>query len=174
VNLPNGLTVSRIVVTPVIASLPFVETQTARLVAFILFLAAAITDWFDGYLARVRNEHTDLGKMLDPLADKLLLVGTFVPMYFLARDHPFLTPVGQYDVPWWVVTIILAREAIMTWFRQFAARRGVVISAIWPAKVNRWEGALGDGWPFIRLKPGTSDRPDELSVLIHSCWTWIV
>jgi len=146
VNLPNGLTVARIVVTPLIAALPFVETQTARLVAFFLFLAAAITDWFDGHLARVRRQETDLGKMLDPLADKLLLVGTFVPMYFLAHEHPFLTPAGEYDLPWWVVAIILGREAIMTWFRQVAARRGVVIAAIRAAKVKTtiqliWAGA---------------------------------
>ena len=146
INLPNGLTVARIVVTPVIASLPFVETQTARVIAFILFLAAAITDWFDGYLARVRKQETDLGKMLDPLADKLLLVGTFVPMYFLSHVHPFITPAGDYDLPWWVVAIILGREALMTWFRQFAARRGVVIAAIRPAKWKTtiqliWAGA---------------------------------
>lgn len=145
-NLPNGLTVARIAVTPVVAALPFVETQTARLGAFVLFLAAAITDWLDGYLARIRNEHTDLGKMLDPLADKLLLVGMFVPMYFLSKQHPFITPIGDYDLPWWIVAIILAREGLMTWFRQFAARRNVVIAAIWPAKVKTfvqliWAGA---------------------------------
>lgn len=146
INLPNGLTVARIAVTPVIAALPFVESLTGRLIAFVLFLAAAITDWFDGHLARVRKQETDLGRMLDPLADKLLLVGTFVPMYFLTRDHPFVTPAGEYDVPWWVVAIVLGREAVMTWFRQFAARRDVVIAAIWPAKVKTtvqliWAGA---------------------------------
>ncbi len=146
INLPNGLTVARIAVTPVVAALPFVETQTARMTAFVLFLAAAITDWLDGYLARVRRQESDLGKMLDPLADKLLLVGMFVPMYFLSKQHPFITPVGHYDLPWWIVAIILAREGIMTWFRQFAARRNVVIAAIWPAKVKTtvqliWAGA---------------------------------
>ena len=145
-NLPNGLTVARIVVTPAIAALPFVDSVRARLVAFLLFLAAAITDWFDGYLARKHQQETDLGRILDPLADKLLLVGTFVPMYFLAHRFEFITPFGYYDLPWWVVAIILGREATMTWFRQFAGRRGVVISAIWPAKWKTtiqliWSGA---------------------------------
>lgn len=145
-NLPNGLTVARIIVTPAIAALPFVNDSTARFTAFLLFLAAAITDWFDGYLARTRQQETDLGRILDPLADKLLLVGTFVPMYFLARALPFLTPFGEYDLPWWVVAIILGREVTMTWFRQFASKRGVVISAIWPAKWKTgiqlvWSGA---------------------------------
>jgi CDP-diacylglycerol---glycerol-3-phosphate 3-phosphatidyltransferase len=142
-NLPNGLTVARIIVTPAIAALPFVESSAARLVAFLLFLAAAITDWFDGYLARTRKQETDLGRMLDPLADKLLLVGTFVPMYFLAHEFAFITPFGNYDLPWWVVAIIIGREVTMTWFRQFAAKRGVVISAIWPAK---WKTAIQLIW----------------------------
>jgi CDP-diacylglycerol--glycerol-3-phosphate 3-phosphatidyltransferase len=142
-NLPNGLTVARIVVTPAIAALPFVESVWARLAAFVLFLAAAISDWFDGYLARVRKQETDLGRILDPLADKLLLVGTFVPMYFLAHQFAFITPYGDYDLPWWVVAIIIGREVTMTWFRQFAAKRGVVIAAIWPAK---WKTAIQLIW----------------------------
>lgn len=145
-NLPNGLTVARIIVTPAIAALPFVNSSTMRFAAFVLFLAAAITDWFDGYLARTRQQETDLGRILDPLADKLLLVGTFVPMYFLSQTLPFMTPYGDYDLPWWVVAIILGREVTMTWFRQFASKRGVVIAAIWPAKWKTgiqlvWSGA---------------------------------
>jgi CDP-diacylglycerol---glycerol-3-phosphate 3-phosphatidyltransferase len=145
-NLPNGLTVARIVVTPAIAALPFVDSVQARMWAFVMFLAAAITDWFDGYLARKRKQETDLGRILDPLADKLLLVGTFVPMYFLAHQFLFITPYGNYDLPWWVVAIILGREITMTWFRQYAAKRGVVIEAIWPAKWKTtiqliWSGA---------------------------------
>lgn len=142
-NLPNGLTVARIIVTPAIAALPFVNTSTARAAAFLLFLAAAISDWFDGYYARMRKQETDLGRMLDPLADKLLLVGTFVPMYFMSHRFEFITPYGDYDLPWWVVAIILGREVTMTWFRQFAARRAVVIAAIWPAK---WKTAIQLIW----------------------------
>jgi CDP-diacylglycerol---glycerol-3-phosphate 3-phosphatidyltransferase len=142
-NLPNGLTVARIIVTPGIAALPFGGSSTLRLTAFLLFLAAAISDGLDGYLARKRGQVTDLGRMLDPLADKLLLVGTFVPMYFLAHQFEFITPYGNYDLPWWVVAIILGREITMTWFRQFAARRGVVIGAIWPAK---WKTAIQLVW----------------------------
>ena len=145
-NLPNGLTVARIIVTPAIAALPFVESSIARAAAFVLFLAAAISDWFDGYYARTRKQETDLGRMLDPLADKLLLVGTFVPMYFMSQEFEFITPFGNYDLPWWIVAIVLGREVTMTWFRQFAAKRGVVIAAIWPAKWKTtiqliWSGA---------------------------------
>ena len=145
-NLPTGLTVGRIAVTPLIAALPFVPNSTARLWAFILFLVAVNSDWVDGYLARIRKQETDFGRMLDPLADKLLLVGTFAPMFWLARTMPFETPVGIYGLPWWVVAIVLGREVSMTWFRQYASRRGVIISPIWPAKwktgiTGVWQGA---------------------------------
>jgi len=142
-NLPNGLTVARIAVTPLIAVLPFSPTVGARLGAFALFTMAAFSDWVDGYVARRRKQETDLGRILDPLADKLLLVGTFVPMYFLAHRLPFETPFGNVILPWWVVAIVLGREVTMTWFRQYAQRRGVVIAAIWPAK---WKTAIQLIW----------------------------
>lgn len=145
-NLPNALTVGRIVVTPLIAILPFANSWTLRLVAFVLFTLAAITDYIDGHLARSRKEETDLGRLLDPLADKLLLVGTFVPMYLLASEFPFETPIGNIGLPWWIVVIVLGRELFMTIFRQAAARRGVVIAAIGPAKWKTgfqlvWQGS---------------------------------
>jgi CDP-diacylglycerol---glycerol-3-phosphate 3-phosphatidyltransferase len=148
-NLPNGLTVGRIAATPLIAVLPFAHSWDLRLVAFALFLMAAITDYIDGHLARSRKEETDLGRLLDPLADKLLLVGTFVPMYLLGRPDgtfPFITPLGAIGLAWWVLVIVIGREVFMTVFRQAAARRGVVIAAIGPAKWKTgfqlvWQGS---------------------------------
>src|SRR3569832_26458 len=102
-NLPNALSAARIAVTPLIAALPFFDSWALRLVAFILFLIAAITDYVDGKLARSRKEETDLGRLLDPLADKALLVGTFVPMYLLATAFPFVTPIGTIGLPLWIV-----------------------------------------------------------------------
>jgi CDP-diacylglycerol--glycerol-3-phosphate 3-phosphatidyltransferase len=147
VNLPNALTVARIALTPPIAALPFIDTVSARLAAFVLFVAAGVTDYLDGRVARSRRNETDLGKILDPLADKLLLIGTMVPMYWLARTaFPFATPWGRIGLPLWVVLVILGREAFMAAFRQAAARRGVVIAAIGPAKWKTgmqlvWQGA---------------------------------
>src|SRR4051812_23984930 len=129
-NLPNALTVGRIVATPLIAVLPFFNSATLRLVAFILFVLAAVTDYIDGHLARSRKEETDLGRLLDPLADKLLLIGTLVPMLMLAKTFPFITPLGPVGLPLWIVLVVLGREVFMTVFRQMAARRGVVIAAI--------------------------------------------
>lgn len=160
-NLPNAITVGRIALTPLIAWLPFMTSWTSRLIAFGLFLVAAITDYWDGQLARERNLVTDLGRLLDPLADKLLLVATLVPMYMLQRHQHFFvwpTPGIQYSepsvflfqTPWaaislplWVVLVVLGREAFMTLFRQVAARQGLVISAIGPAK---WKTAFQSIW----------------------------
>lgn len=162
-NLPNAITVSRILVAPLVAALPFMTSTVARLAAFVIYIVAAISDYFDGKLARTQNLITDLGKLLDPLADKLLLFATLIPMYILmapnndpfapnrgelgsAHGFPFQTPWGEVGLPWWVVTIVIARELFMTIFRQVAARKGVVISAIGPAKLktgfqSTWVGA---------------------------------
>ncbi|HTI62430.1 MAG TPA: CDP-alcohol phosphatidyltransferase family protein [Gemmatimonadaceae bacterium] len=145
-NLPNALTVARIAVTPLIAILPFANSWELRLLAFILFTLAGLTDYVDGMLARSRKEVTDLGKLLDPLADKLLLLGTLIPMYLLASRFPFRTPFGDVGLPWWILVVVLGREAFMTLFRQAAAKRGVVIAAIGPAKWKTgfqlvWQGS---------------------------------
>jgi CDP-diacylglycerol--glycerol-3-phosphate 3-phosphatidyltransferase len=159
VNLPNAVTAARIAVTPLIAWLPLAPSSALRLTAFVLFILAAVTDYVDGRLARSRKQETDLGRLLDPLADKLLLVATIVPMYVLMRPSaqsaapwpqkaldnvlPFHTPFGDVGLPWWVVAVVLGRELFMTIFRQAAARRGVVISAIGPAK---WKTAFQSIW----------------------------
>jgi CDP-diacylglycerol--glycerol-3-phosphate 3-phosphatidyltransferase len=145
-NLPNALSAARIAVTPLIEALPFFDSWTLRLGAFVLFLAAAITDYVDGMLARSRKEETDLGRLLDPLADKALLVGTFIPMYLLSTPFPFVTPFGNVGLPLWIVIVVLGRELFMTIFRQFAKRRGIVIAAIGPAKWKTgfqliWQGS---------------------------------
>jgi CDP-diacylglycerol--glycerol-3-phosphate 3-phosphatidyltransferase len=145
-NLPNALTVGRIVITPLIAVLPFSDSWGLRLAAFVLFVIAAVSDYIDGKLARSRKQETDFGRLLDPLADKLLLVGTFVPMYLLSDRFPFATPFGDVGLAWWVIAIVLGRELFMTIFRQAAARRGVVIAAIGPAKWKTgfqlvWQGS---------------------------------
>jgi phosphatidylglycerophosphate synthase len=159
------MTAARIAVAPVIALLMLLPVWQLRLGGWLLYIAAAVTDYYDGKLARSRNLVTDLGRLLDPLADKALLVFTLLPMYWMQRgiglfaplpaadgwangtivgpvfaEHggfvsmPFVTPFGVVGLPWWIVAIVLGRELFMTGFRQAAARRGVIISAIGPAK----------------------------------------
>lgn len=159
-NLPNTITAGRILAAPFIAALPFISSPGARLTAFVLYVIAAVTDYVDGKLARTRNLQTDLGRLLDPLADKLLLFATLVPMFVLmaptndpfapsradsadATLFPFLTPLGPIGLPWWVVAVVIGREVFMTVFRQAAARRGVVIASIGPAK---WKTGFQCTW----------------------------
>lgn len=147
-------------VAPLIAALPFINSTPARLAAFIIYIVAAISDYYDGKLARTRNLETDLGRLLDPLADKLLLFATLIPMYILmapaadtfaptraalggAHGFPFMTPWGNFGLSWWIVTVVIARELFMTVFRHVAARKGVVIAAIGPAK---WKTGFQCTW----------------------------
>ncbi|MEE8191127.1 MAG: CDP-alcohol phosphatidyltransferase family protein [Gemmatimonadales bacterium] len=129
-TLPNILTIARIALAPVIALLPFIEGWVPKLIAFVVFIAAAVSDIYDGKLARERGETTDLGKLLDPLADKLLLFATLIPIYWITRY-----PMAQYEIPWWgnlplwVAILLIGREVAMTVFRQVAKKRGVVIAA---------------------------------------------
>jgi CDP-diacylglycerol--glycerol-3-phosphate 3-phosphatidyltransferase len=149
VNLPNALTVGRIAASPLIALLPFASSWELKLAGFVLYIAAAITDYYDGALARTRNLVTDLGKLLDPFADKLLLLATLVPMYLLMSGHgtpislAFVTPFGEVGLPLWVLIVVLGRELFMTVFRQAAASRGVIIAAIGPAK---WKMGFQSVW----------------------------
>ena len=136
-TLPNILTVSRIALTPVIALLPFIDGYLPKLIAFIVFMIAAISDIFDGWLARERDEVTDLGKLLDPLADKLLLFACLIPIYWVTRY-----PMSQYEIPWWgnlpliVALLLVGREIAMTMFRLVAKRRGIVIAADYTGKIK--------------------------------------
>lgn len=100
-----------------------------RLVAFAVFVAAALSDLWDGHLARSRGQVTSFGKMVDPLADKLLLVATLIPLYALTAQSPLggLPVFGA--IPLWAVLVLLGRELLITVLRFLAARRGRVVAA---------------------------------------------
>lgn len=116
-NTPNKITVGRIVTTPFMAWLIYQPGLAVRWTTFVLFVAAAISDVIDGNLARDKDEITRFGQLLDPIADKLLVLVTFVPLY------------GIGLLPLWLVILVLGREIVITVFRRFALARGQVISA---------------------------------------------
>jgi len=129
-NLPNVLTLVRICLTPVIALLPFIEGYWPKLICFTVFIFAAVTDIVDGYIARSRNMVTDLGKLLDPIADKLLLFATLIPIYWISRTRHDLYDIPLWgSIPLWVCVLLIGREVAMTLFRWWAMRRGHVIAA---------------------------------------------
>ncbi|NLV25370.1 MAG: CDP-diacylglycerol--glycerol-3-phosphate 3-phosphatidyltransferase [Deltaproteobacteria bacterium] len=116
-NLPNLLTLGRIAAIPILVVLLLFEGRVSGFLAAVVFGVAAITDWLDGYLARKWGLETVLGKFLDPLADKLIVLAALI----------MLIPHGR--VPAWGVFLILAREITVTGLRSIASSEGIVIGA---------------------------------------------
>lgn len=116
-NLPNIITLCRLVLTAVFCAAASAEGVVGYAIALAAFVLGAISDWLDGYLARKLNLVTSLGKLLDPLADKILVCSGFV--YLSAKE---LCPV-------WVTALIICREFLVTGIRQIAVEKGTVIAA---------------------------------------------
>lgn len=127
--LPNVITVGRIIMAPAVLFLVLDHDFGTRLLAFALFLVAAFSDLWDGYLARKHGWISDFGKLWDPIADKLLLVCTFIPFYILTHGANASTLPFWGTLPLWVLFVVFGREVLITLIRAFAARRGVVIPA---------------------------------------------
>ena len=155
-NLPNAITATRIAACPAIFVLALSPSVGARYAAFALFVLAAFSDLWDGYVARKRGQITDTGKLLDPVADKLLLACTFIPLYLIAQRATELDRVPVWGVfPLWVLLVVFGRELLVTLFRSWASRRGVVISAGWSGKrktliQNFFVGGLLLWYPLVR------------------------
>jgi CDP-diacylglycerol--glycerol-3-phosphate 3-phosphatidyltransferase len=130
-NLPNAITLGRIVLALVVAPMIVTDAFSWRLAGFIVFLAAAFSDLWDGHLARSRNLVSDFGKLMDPLADKLLLALTFIPFYLLSHGWEPHTRFPWFGgvLPLWVLVVIFGREIFITVFRGYAAKRGVILAA---------------------------------------------
>ncbi|MGI8731160.1 MAG: CDP-diacylglycerol--glycerol-3-phosphate 3-phosphatidyltransferase [Solirubrobacteraceae bacterium] len=123
-NLPNVLTVLRILLVPVLVVALLSETDNGDLLAAFVFGLASLTDAMDGYLARARNAITTFGKLMDPIADKLLIIAALVALVSLDR------------VAAWVAMVIIARELTVTVTRMQATQQGVVIAAGWWGKAK--------------------------------------
>jgi len=138
-TLPNIITLARIGLTPVIALLPFIQGYWPKVIAFVVFLIAAFSDLIDGYLARRYGTTSELGILLDPIADKLLLFATLIPIFWITR-HP--TILVDYRIPWWgslpvwVALLLVGREVLITVFRFFAKRQGIIIPAVGAGKLK--------------------------------------
>ena len=123
-NLPNVLTLLRILLVPVLVVALLDETANGDLLAAIVFALASITDAVDGYLARTRGAITTFGKLMDPIADKLLIIAALVALVSLNR------------LAGWVAMVIIARELTVTVTRMQATQHGVVIAANWWGKAK--------------------------------------
>ena len=116
-NLPNQLTVSRLVLTVIFVATTALPWAYAFTVGLFLFSVASITDWLDGKIARERNLVTAFGQLMDPLADKVLMAAAFITL--MEKDL----------MPGWLVIAILAREFLVTGLRLVAGARGAVLAA---------------------------------------------
>ena len=116
-NLPNKLTVSRLILTAFFLMALLFDFPFHYTVALVLFVAASLTDLFDGIIARRRNLLTDFGKLMDPLADKVLICSAFIA--FIELDW----------MPAWMVILIVARELAITGLRLLAASKNLVLAA---------------------------------------------
>ena len=123
-NLPNKLSIARVLCIPAIAVLLYMDDDTCRIVAGVLFILASLTDLLDGHIARKYNLVTDFGKFIDPVADKLLVLTTLV----------MLVHCGLMAA--WVVIVILCRELAVDGLRMVAVGQGKVIAA---GKWGKWK-----------------------------------
>ena len=145
---PNRLTLLRILAVPAVVYFLAWRTLTGDIAACVLFSLAAITDWFDGYIARTYKSVTVYGKLLDPLADKFLVVGALIMLQHLGRIDPY------------VVIVLICREMGITSLRALASAEGVIIAA---GAGGKWKAALQMvGIPFlivdIPLLPGIGSK----------------
>lgn len=147
-NLPNLLTISRIVVIPVIFLSIYITTEVWSIFAAILFIVASITDYFDGYLARARNQTSAFGRLLDPIADKLLVASALIVI--LAKPGMVWTQLSFIPV-----IVILCREILVSGLREFLREVNV-------------------GMPVTRLaKWKTGFQMTALSMmLLRGVWYW--
>ncbi len=145
-NLPNKITMARMLLIPVMIIIPFFNIQGelpilgvtyANLIVLTIFLIASFTDFLDGYLARKNNLVTTFGKFLDPIADKLLVLAALI----------MLVEMGQ--IPAWIPIIIAAREFIVSGIRMIAAGEGNVIAASWLGKIKTVSQMIAISLAFV-------------------------
>lgn len=124
--VPNALTIGRIVLTPVVLWLLLSGSLVGQVWALGLFIIAATSDYLDGRLARSLGARSRLGQFLDPLADKILVIGTFVVLAILM----------PYVVPWWAVAVILLRDVAVTAFRTRVESQGRSVKTLQAARLK--------------------------------------
>ena len=180
VNLPNALTVVRLVLVPVFIVLGLQQSWSALWAAFVVFAVAAITDRFDGELARSWGQITDFGRIADPIADKALTLCGFGLLSF------------QGFLPWWLTILIAVRELGITAMRAFFLRRGVVVSANQAGKLKTFMQvvALGmllipwahltamdeanEGWVVIMIRLGQIFAGVALALTLYSGVMYVI
>jgi CDP-diacylglycerol--glycerol-3-phosphate 3-phosphatidyltransferase len=153
-NLPNFLTVVRMLLVPVLIVALLEKTGDGDLLAAIVFAVASITDAIDGYLARSRNSVTTFGKLMDPIADKLLIVAALIALVSLGRLEA------------WVAMVIIAREFAVTVLRvAVGAQQGLVISA---SSLGKLKTAIQVVMVLALISVGHGARPLWVTLVVYA------
>lgn len=154
-NLPNKISIARICLIPVFVLFFFLNVPFHYGISAIIFVVAAATDFIDGRIARSRNLVTNLGKFLDPIADKVLVASAFI-LLLTAKQDIFGVLGGLTDAIYIIVAIcvciILARELIISAFRQIAAANGIIMAA---EKLGKYKTATQDACIFVLILSGS-------------------
>lgn len=157
-NVPNSLTLLRLVVTAVFVASLSIEYPWHHTVALLLFVVATLTDYLDGVIARKWNLITDFGKLMDPLADKILTASAFICL------------IPYHALPAWVVIVIISREFLITGLRVLASSKGVILPAEKLGKhKTAWQMAT---ILFFLLLLSIRDFTDGTSPIFAALWSY--
>lgn len=123
-TIPNVLTGLRLALVPVFLALIILDTESSHLAAVVVFVAAALTDWLDGFIARRAHQQSEFGRVADPLADRLLIFVGLLGLVILRR------------LDLWVMLILVSRDAFMLYGYRYLQSRGARVTVTWPGKVT--------------------------------------
>lgn len=156
-NIANKLTISRILLAFICIGFVLADSLVSLIIALVVFILASLTDFLDGYLARKRNLISDLGKLLDPIADKILIIGVFCAFLELGVINA------------WMVSLIMLREFIITGLRLYGLNKGVVLEARRLGKHKTISQVVGIGVIFLSLIL-SKVLPQSKAVVILQGW----
>jgi CDP-diacylglycerol--glycerol-3-phosphate 3-phosphatidyltransferase len=157
----DQLTVARAVAVPIVVALFAISFHAHDYWATGVFIAAMSTDWFDGRIARRSGQTSSFGSLLDPIADKLLVLATLIVL------------LGQHVFPAWMVAAIVARELLVTGLRQAAIERGVVIAARDLGKLKTWAQAIAAAVGGFAAAGAWSHSAAWWTLLVALVLTWV-
>jgi CDP-diacylglycerol--glycerol-3-phosphate 3-phosphatidyltransferase len=160
-SLPDYLTVGRALSVPFVILLFVWDFPNHAIYATVLFAIAMATDWFDGRIARRRGRTSQLGSLLDPIADKILVLSVLIVL------------VGEGVFPGWMVALIVAREFLVSGLRQAAVERGVVMAARDLGKLKTWSQAIAAGVGGLAAADVLSDDAAWWALLVALVLTWV-
>jgi len=161
-NAPNAITLVRIGMIPIILAFTYYESRVNSFIAAILYAITSATDFLDGWLARRQNLVTVIGKFIDPLADKLVVVSALIMLVHLGR------------VAAWVVIVIMAREFIITGLRTIAMSEGIVIAASQEGKYKTGLQLAGISFLLLHYSYPVNFLVETVEVDANVVGTWLI